>query len=588
MDEKRTGLAVLISICAILLYSELVMDPYIKQGADARAAAALPASKAAAVSGASQGSIGQDSIGQTSGGQTGGPATQVTARSTAGSGAFAASGGVPSLAVIGASGDVVIENSSVVAKISLLGGRFSSYQLKDYKRHFGAPELVEMVTAIDGTPLPLGVTVGKINDASVLYSADKSADASSVLLSGQDLGTGIKFKKSISLAPEGYLSAVDVEVTGSDAPVSVEWNHFVSASDSHARLNPVSFKVMSNEDKLTNTLAGSLPTESEHITDPHWIGFGDRYFLAALIPNRKATGVFGDKIVEQHQDGSHLFSVRIGETDHADSVKLCSVKLYGGPKKAEVLAEALPGLERAIDLGWFSFLAFPLLGALKILHAILNNWGLAIVALTLVLKALFLPLTKASFGSMKAMQALQPEMKEMRERIKDPAVLNQEMLKLYQKHKVNPMGGCLPVLLQVPVFIGLYNVLLNAIELRHAPFALWVQDLSSPEALVVGGLHVPLMVLILGVSMFFQQYFTPSAGLDPTQRKVMLFMPLVLTGSFLIYPLPAGLVLYWVVNNTISIVQQVFLRTERRLNPYQATAIAGGAMFVFAVILTRL
>jgi YidC/Oxa1 family membrane protein insertase len=137
------------------------------------------------------------------------------------------------------------------------------------------------------------------------------------------------------------------------------------------------------------------------------------------------------------------------------------------------------------------------------------------------------------------------------------------------------------------VFIGLYNVLLNAIELRHAPFALWIQDLSSPEALMIGGISVPLMVLLLGVSMFLQQYSTPTAGLDPTQRKVMLFMPVILTGSFLIYPLPAGLTLYWLVNNTISVVQQVFLKTERRLNPYQATAIAGALMLVFAILLTK-
>ncbi len=567
MDEKRTGLAVLVSICAILIYSELVMDPYIKQGADARvAAAAVSAAKTAA----------EDQT------NPGGVALKEMTSATALPGT-AASSAAPSLAVIGASGDVVIENYSVIAKISLLGGRLSSYQLKSFQKDFGTPELVDMVSAIEGSPLPLGVIVGKATDASVLYSAQLSADGRGVVLTGEDSSNGLKFKKSIALAPEGFLSAVDVEVTGTDAPVSVEWNHFVSATDSHAQLNPVSFNTMSSDDKLTNTLAGSLETASERILSPRWIGFGDRYFLATLIPNGKSTSRFADQITEQRKDDSHLFSIRIGDLSNR-----LSVKLYGGPKKAEVLAEAQPGLERTIDLGWFSFLAFPLLGGLKILYALTHNWGLAIVALTLVLKALFLPLTKASFGSMKAMQALQPEMKEMRERIKEPAVLNQEMLKLYQKHKVNPMGGCLPILLQVPVFIGLYNVLLNAIELRHAPFALWIQDLSSPEALFVAGIPVPLMVLILGVSMFFQQYYTPSAGLDPVQRKVMLYMPLVLTGSFLIYPLPAGLVLYWVVNNTISIVQQIFLKTERRLNPYQATAIAGGLMFLFAVLLTKI
>lgn len=571
MDEKRTGLAVLISICAILLYSELVMDPYIRQGAEARAAAAKIEAANASKEQAAGAQVSQIN------GATAAPSVAVTGENLVGQ-----RSGVPAISAVTSAGQVTIENDYVRASLSLLGGRLISYQLKRFNKHYGSTEHVELVAGREGFALPLGVLVGDFSDAEVTYAARPGADGRSVVLSGKDPLSGVQFTKSVTLAPTGYLSVIDVEVIGSDAAPSIEWNHYLSAADGHAQLNPVSFKVMSKEDKLTNTLAGSLPTESERILNPRWIGFGDRYFLATLIPNGTYQTLVADKISQKFTDESHIFAIRL-----SGATRSFSVKLYGGPKTAEVLAEAQPGLERTIDLGWFSFLAFPLLAALKILYAAFQNWGLAIVALTLVLKALFLPLTKASFASMQAMQSLAPEMKEMRERIKDPAVLNQEMLKLYQKHKVNPMGGCFPILLQVPVFIGLYNVLLNAIELRHAPFALWIQDLSSPEALVIAGVAVPLMVLLLGISMFLQQYSTPSAGLDPTQRKVMLFMPVILTGSFLIYPLPAGLTLYWLVNNTISVVQQVFLKTERRLNPYQATAIAGALMLVFAIVLTK-
>ena len=211
---------------------------------------------------------------------------------------------------------------------------------------------------------------------------------------------------------------------------------------------------------------------------------------------------------------------------------------------------------------------------------------MAIIALTFFVKTAFLPLTKAGLVSMKAMSELQPEIKALRERITDPTQLNQEMLTLYRKRGVNPMGGCFPMLIQIPVFLGLYNALLNAMELRHAPFALWIQDLSSPERFMIGTVPVQLMVLILGVSMFIQQYMTPTPGMEPAQRKILLLMPLILSISFIVYPLPAGLVLYWIVNNTISITQQSFIKNERRVSPLQATLLAGGAMLVFGYILT--
>jgi YidC/Oxa1 family membrane protein insertase len=188
---------------------------------------------------------------------------------------------------------------------------------------------------------------------------------------------------------------------------------------------------------------------------------------------------------------------------------------------------------------------------------------------------------------MKAMQDLQPEMKALRERIKDPTQLNQEIMGLYKKRGVNPMGGCFPMLIQLPVFLGLYNALLYSIELRHAPFALWVTDLSSPEGLLIFGIQVPVMIILMGLSMIWQQHTTPSA-MDPVQKRVMLLMPVVFTIMFIIFPFPAGLVLYWLVNNLISIVQQRFLRSEGGHSALKGTIVGSILIFAFGFVLTLL
>ena len=186
---------------------------------------------------------------------------------------------------------------------------------------------------------------------------------------------------------------------------------------------------------------------------------------------------------------------------------------------------------------------------------------------------------------MNAMQKLQPEIKALRDRIQDPTQLNQEMMALYKKHGVNPMGGCLPMLIQLPVFLGLYNALNNSIEMRHAPFALWITDLSSVERLEVFGIGIPVMVLLMGASMFLQQWTTPSSA-DPQQKKIMMMMPVIFTISFVIFPFPSGLVLYWLVNNLISIIQQVYLRSEKHASAIQGTFLASILIFFVGYVLT--
>jgi YidC/Oxa1 family membrane protein insertase len=184
------------------------------------------------------------------------------------------------------------------------------------------------------------------------------------------------------------------------------------------------------------------------------------------------------------------------------------------------------------------------------------------------------------------MQDLAPEIKALRERIKDPTQLNQETFALYKRKGVNPMGGCLPVAVQIPVFLGLYNALLNAIELRHAPFALWITDLSSPEKLTVWGIGIPVMVLLMAASMIYQQWTTPNPSADPAQQKMMMIMPVVFAGMFIVFPMPAGLVLYWLVNNIISIIQQLYMRNAQKGSVYVGTMVANAVIFGVGFLLT--
>jgi YidC/Oxa1 family membrane protein insertase len=201
--------------------------------------------------------------------------------------------------------------------------------------------------------------------------------------------------------------------------------------------------------------------------------------------------------------------------------------------------------------------AIPLLYALRSIQRVTGNYGVAIIVLTALVKVATIPLTRSTFRNMREMQKIQPQMAKLRERYKeDQVALQKEMMELYRRHRVNPFSGCLPMVLQLPIFVGLYNTLSHAIELRHAPFTLWITDLSAPEWLMIGGIGVPVLTILMGVSMFVQQWITPQQG-DPAQQRVMMFMPLVFTFMFINFP--AGLVLYWLVNNVLTIGQQYLM-----------------------------
>ncbi len=279
-----------------------------------------------------------------------------------------------------------------------------------------------------------------------------------------------------------------------------------------------------------------------------WIAMIQHYFMSAWIPPRSEpetfyTNVLGDA---RYIIGSYSDPVTIA----ADGSHAFEQQLFVGPKLQDTLASIAPGLELAVDYGWLTILAEPIFWLLDQIHSVVGNWGWAIIILTILIKAAFYKLSETSYKSMANMRKFTPRIQALKDRYGDDKQrLNQAMMEIYKKEKINPLGGCLPIVVQIPVFIALYWVLLESVELRDAPFALWIQNLSEPDPFFV-------LPLIMGVSMFIQQKLNPAPP-DPIQAKVMMSLPFVFTVFFAFFP--AGLVLYWVVNNLLSIAQQWYI-----------------------------
>ncbi len=284
-----------------------------------------------------------------------------------------------------------------------------------------------------------------------------------------------------------------------------------------------------------------------------WTLFERKYFMSAVVALADAGEKFrisksGD-LVENSIETSYTV-LAAGQSTSADY--LC----FFGPRDIEILEQVGHQLDQAIDFGFFGIIARPLLSVLKFFYSYVGNWGIAIILLTCIIKLLFWPLTQKSYKSMKAMQTLQPEMQKLREKYKNnKEQLNREIMALYKNKRVNPMGGCLPMFVQIPVFFALYKVLLGTIALRHAPFAFWLQDLSVKDPYYI-------TPIIMGGTMFLQQKMSPST-MDPAQAKIFMFMPIIFTFMFLNFP--SGLVLYWMVNNILTILQQWHVNREPKV-----------------------
>ncbi|WP_024692038.1 membrane protein insertase YidC [Pseudomonas syringae] len=279
-----------------------------------------------------------------------------------------------------------------------------------------------------------------------------------------------------------------------------------------------------------------------------WVAWLQHYFVTAWIPDHNATNAVQTR---KDSQGNYI----IGFTSPTLSVAPgaqgeTGATLYAGPKSQAVLKELSPGLELTVDYGFLWFIAQPIFWLLQHIHAILGNWGWSIIVLTMLIKGLFFPLSAASYKSMARMRAVAPKLALLKEQHGDDRQkMSQAMMELYKKEKINPLGGCLPILVQMPVFLSLYWVLLESVEMRQAPWILWITDLSIKDPFFI-------LPIIMGATMFIQQRLNPTPP-DPMQAKVMKMMPIIFTFFFLWFP--AGLVLYWVVNNTLSIAQQAYI-----------------------------
>ncbi|MEX0387143.1 membrane protein insertase YidC [Spiribacter sp. 227] len=303
--------------------------------------------------------------------------------------------------------------------------------------------------------------------------------------------------------------------------------------------------IYSPSEKYEKVSFGDMEDEnlSRDITDG-WLAMIQHYFLAAWVPPREENLRYYSRV----DDGEYVLgqsspwqTVAAGETGRFEN------RLFVGPKEQDRLAKVAPGLDLTVDYGWLTIISKPLFIALSWIHDVVGNWGWSIILLTLGIKLVFYKLSETSYRSMARMRKLQPEMQKLRERYgDDKQQMNQELMQLYKKEKVNPLGGCLPILIQIPVFIALYWVLLESVELRQAPWILWIKDLSVRDPYFV-------LPLLMGATMFLQQKLNP-APMDPIQQKIMMGLPFIFTVFFMFFP--AGLVLYWVTNNSLSILQQ--------------------------------
>lgn len=284
--------------------------------------------------------------------------------------------------------------------------------------------------------------------------------------------------------------------------------------------------------------------------DGGWAAMLQHYFLSAWVPNQDAAHTYNGRYVKDHYIFGFYdkpFQVAAGETGETGA------SLYVGPKIQGRLGEIASNLELTVDYGWLWWIAQPLFWGLEFFHSIVGNWGVAIILLTVCIKALFFYPSAMSYRSMANMRKVGPKMQELKDKHGDNREkLGQEMMKLYRDEKINPLGGCLPILIQMPVFIALYWVLMESVEIRQAPFALWIEDMSVMDPYFI-------LPLIMGASMFVQMKLNPAPP-DPMQARVMQFMPVIFTVFFLWFP--AGLVLYWVVNNLLSITQQYIITKQ--------------------------
>ena len=477
-----------------------------------------------------------------------------------------------------------IDNGRLHGSISLKGARIDRLTLADYRETIASnsPEITLLSPPGSSNPYFAefgwvgGAGAGPVPSSETVWQAqgERIGPDSPVTLRW-DNGQGLAFAQEVGVDRD-YMFQVRRTVTNSGtAPVTLYPYGLLSRWGTPATMGfyilhegPIGVFNSTLEEVNYDDVVEERLVEAE--STGGWLGFTDKYWLASLIPQQDMAykAAFrheaqGDRYQADFRGAA--LTVQPGQTVEVTD------RLFAGAKEVNLLDAyseryGIPLFDRAVDFGWFYFMTKPIFQILNYLHAAVGNYGIAILILTLIVKALFFPLANKSYKAMSQMKKLQPEMMKLRERYgEDRAKMNQELMALYKREKVNPVSGCLPILVQIPVFFALYKVLFVSIEMRHAPFYGWIQDLSAPDPTTIFNLFgllpfdppsflmIGVWPLLMGVTMFLQTKLNPQPA-DPMQARIMLLLPLMFI--FLFATFPAGLVIYWTWNNLLSIAQQ--------------------------------
>lgn len=444
--------------------------------------------------------------------------------------------------------EIVVETDLFKAVFTNVGATFRRIELKKYFTLEGNPIILNGNQTMP--PLSIGTdenfafanAVFTANTTSIKLDATKKEAA----LVFEYAASGQSVRRTFTFRQGEYGIDLKDEVQGFPAYYITLGKEFGTYEKADTHFGPV---VLKEADRKEYDATG---LKESHIFKGNvkWIAQEDKYFFSALAPK---TQIDEARIINKNNDS--LATIRT-------VVPVNQFLLYAGPKEIQTLEKYNVGFEAIVDFGWFSILARPLFWILKFFYGFTHNYGLAIILIAVVTRIPFIPLMNKGQESMKKLAMIQPRMAEIKEKYKnDPPRMQKEIMELYKTNKVNPIGGCLPMLAQIPVFIALYNVLMYAIELRQAPFALWIADLSLKDPYYV-------LPIVMGISTVIQQKLTPMTTTDPMQQKMMMMMPIVFTFIFL--TMPSGVVLYWTVSNTLAIVQQLYVNHKAK------AAIAAG------------
>jgi YidC/Oxa1 family membrane protein insertase len=472
---------------------------------------------------------------------------------------------------------ISVENDLYRIELSERGAAVNSIVLKNYRetieKDSGRKELIHENT-YGGSALLFYRDSRDHHTQDALFTMNPSQETIQVGSQPQTVtfqhqtDNGVLIEKAYTFRPDTYLIDLDIRITNRETqPVqgqlgialrnsmkkdAVRYGFVGPSGLIGGNLKQVKFKDIEEQPKIDG--------------DINWVAIEDLYFMTSIIPKQAITG----QMLMDYKDDQLQNQLVFGSAElPPGQMQAYSFKLFMGPKSLSLLRKLNNELDRAINFGWFDFLAKPCLMLMNFIYRFIPNYGIAIIILTIVTRALFWPLARKSYKSMSEMRKLQPIMQEIKEKYKDDkAKMNQEMMTLYRTYKINPMGGCLPMLIQLPVFFALYRMLYQAIELRHAPFFGWITDLSAPDRLFEFGFKIPFMdppygipvlTIIMGASMILQQKMTPTPG-DPTQAKMMMLMPVIFTVIFINFS--SGLVLYWLVSNIFSMAQQYYTQKK--------------------------